>query len=192
MTANLHGVSHPSELTAGAALAWFTGAGDGGEVIGYLFAPDRAEWFRCDGAVAQGPEGPRDLAAAYELVATDGKRHLRWTHRASGAGPAVSLSEPQELLPPGEQLPAEPPRTRLAGTAARKLAGTVRESGDGWSTLGSARYAPCQVPVAAGKGKEIWADMAEYAVSDEHGNISVIDTLLIALRPRAAAKDRRA
>jgi hypothetical protein len=192
VTSCLHAVRHPGELTAEAALAWFTGTDGGGEAIGYLFAPGRAEWFRCEGAIARGPEGPRDLAAAYELVATDGKRHLRWTHRASGTGPAVGLSEITGLLPPGSELPDEPHRTRLAGTIRRKLAGTVRESRGGWSALMSARYAPCLVPVAAGQGEEIWADMAEYAVTDAHGNISVIDTLLTGLRPQTAAKERPA
>jgi|HubBroStandDraft_1064217.scaffolds.fasta_scaffold09000_2 hypothetical protein len=192
MTASLHGASYAGEVTARAALAWFAAApAAGGEIIGYLFTPGRAEWFRCDGATAQGPGRPRDLAAAYELVATDGRRHLRWTHQQAGTGPAVSLSEDPGLLPAGDPLPAGPARDRLDGTASRRLAGQVIEAREGWATLGSARYARCQVPATAEPGQEIWADLAEYTVSDEHGNLSVIDTLLLALRPEAA-KERRA
>jgi hypothetical protein len=190
MTARLHAVTHPGTVTASAALAWFTSAGDR-PVIGYLFAADRAEWFRCDAAMPSGPAGPRDLTTAYELVATDGERHLRWLHRTSGTGPAVSLSEHPELLPPGTPVIAGPARARLGGVSSRLLAGRVTGSADGWSTLGSARYARSQVPVAAQVDQEIWAEQAEYAVSDEHGNLSVVDTLLLRLIPRPAPKERQ-
>jgi hypothetical protein len=189
MNGRLYAVAHPGALTASGALAWFDPAGGGRAVIGYLYAADRAEWFRCDGAVAAGPDGPRELRTAYELVATDGTRHLRWRHENAGTGPAVSLSEDRDRLPAGEPLPAEPERTRLDTAARRLLAGKVVRAGDGWATLGSARYARCQVPVTAGLGQEVWADLAEYTVSDEHGNLSVIDTLLLGLRPRAAEKE---
>jgi hypothetical protein len=189
MTGSLHGVGHPGDVTAAAALSWFAAASDT-EIIGYLFAPDRAEWFRCDGATPRGPERSCDLATAFELAATDGRRHLRWTHHRSGTGPAVSLSEDHGLLPAGEPLPAGPRRTRLGGSVPRRLAGLVIESGDGWTTLGSGRYGRCQVPSAAEPGQEIWADLAEYTVSDEQGNLSVVDTLLLGLRPQAA-KGRR-
>ncbi len=193
MTAILHAVSHPGDVTASAALAWFAtpaAADSGPEVIGYVYAPARAEWFRWDGTEPAGPDGPRDLSAAYELTATDGHRHLRWTHRQSGTGPAVSLSENPGQLPPGDPLLPGHARSRLNGAPARMLAGKVTESSDGWTTIRSARYAPAHVPVAAEKGQEIWADLAEYAVTDDHGNISVIDTLLTGLRPEPA-KERR-
>ncbi len=132
------------------SLTWFAASAtaDGGpEVIGYVYAPARAEWFRWDGAEPAGPDGPRDLSAAYELTATDGHCHLRWTHRQSGTGPAVSLSEIPGLLPPGDPLPPGQARSRLNGTPARMLAGKVTESSDGWTTIRSARYAPAHVPV---------------------------------------------
>ena len=188
MTANLHGVRHPQLVTADAALTWFAEPAGGGEVIGYLFAPDRAEWFRYQGRAAAGPDGPRDLGGAFEIFATDGRRQLRWTHQLSGDGTAISLSEHQELLPAGQPLPPNPPRTRLEHPAHRKLAGVVTDARDGWITLGSARYARCQVPLAAQPGEEVWADLAEYTVSDRHGNLSVVDTLLLGLHaepPRA-------
>jgi hypothetical protein len=194
MTAALHAVSHDGDLTAGAALAWFASPGaaaSGSEVIGYLYAPDRAEWFRWDGTQPTGPDGPRDLTAAWELTATDGRRHLRWTHRQSGTGPAVSLSEDPHLLPAGDPVPACQPRTRLDGTSVRMLAGQVMDSGDGWATLRSARYARAHVPATAENGQEIWAELAEYAVTDDHGNRSVVDTLLTGLRPQQPAKERR-
>jgi len=192
MTARLHAVTHPESVTASAALAWFTSASRGREVIGYLFAPDRAEWFRCDAAAPSGPAGPRDLTTAFELVATDGERHLRWFHQAAGVGEAVSLSEIPDLLPPGTPITAGPDRTRLDGALSRLLAGRVADSASGWSTLGSARYARSQVPVAAQVNQEIWAEQAEYAISDDHGNLSVVDTLLLRLIPRPAQEERQA
>jgi hypothetical protein len=180
MTGRLHGVRHPGEVSARQALAWFTGSA--GQVIGYLLAADRAEWFRCRGAVPHGPEAARDLTAAFEVVATDRERHLRWWHTLGGLGNAVSLSEDPGLLPPGTGLPAHPERIRLDGVATRLLGGLTAGPGDGWVTLTSARYAPCQVPVTAEAGQEVWADLAEYVVGDEHGNVSVADTVLVGLR----------
>jgi hypothetical protein len=187
MTALLHAVHHPSEVTASEALAWFTGHSTGQAVIGYLFAPDRAEWFRCDGAVPHGPRDARDLTAVFEFFATDGKHQLRWMHSRSGTGRAVSLAEDPGLLPVGTEVHADPAPTRLEGVAARLFAGLVTQSRDGWATLASARYAPSDVPVTASPGQEVWAGLAEYTVSDEHGNLSVADTLLLGLHPR----DRR-
>src|SRR5215831_3037859 len=107
-------------------------------------SPERAEWFRCDGSVARGPGGPRDLASAFEVVATDGRRQLRWTHRASGIGRAVSLAEDADLLPPGESLASELERARLGEPVARLLAGKATRSRDDWATLASARYGACE------------------------------------------------
>ena len=193
MTARLHAVRRPGEATAAEALAWFAGAPAGGrETIGYLLAPDRAEWFRCHGPVPHGPEAARDLTTAFEVVATDGVRHLRWLHDAAGTGRAVSLAEIPDVLPGGEELPAHPERTRLDGVAARLLAGLVAGSRNGWATLVSARYAPFPVPVTAGPGQEVWAERAEYTVCDRHGNLSVADTLLLGLRARDAGMSRAA
>jgi hypothetical protein len=188
----LHGIRHPGEVTAASALAWLASSAGTGEVIGYLLAPDRAEWFRCDGMNPRGPAGPRDLAPAFEVFATDRRRHLRWVHGASGTGQAVSLAENPGWLPPGEPLPAEPARTRLGGAVARLLAGRVTTGRVGWATLASARYEPCDVPVNAEPGQEVWADLAEYVVQDEHGNLSVTDTVLLGLRARQADQPRAA
>lgn len=182
MTTRLHGVCHAGEVTAVGALAWFAGQPAGREVIGYLLAPDRAEWFRCDGPVARGPDGPRDLATAFEVFATDGQCQLRWTHGARGTGRAVSLAEDPDLLPPGENLPAEPERTRLAHPVKRLLAGNITRSRDDWATLASARYGAYEVPVTGQPRQQVWANLAEYVVCDVHGNLSVIDTLLLSLR----------
>jgi len=186
MTRGLHAVRHPGEVSAAQALAWFTGPAAEREVIGYVLAPDRAEWFRCDGSVPHGPTGARDLTGAFELFATGWVRQLRWFHTEDGHGQAVSLAEDLRLLPFGEQLPARPERVRLPGVIRRLLAGEVAESGDAWARLASTRYASCDVPVAAKTGQQVWAELAEYSVADQHGNQSVIDTLMLGLRVRNA------
>jgi hypothetical protein len=191
MTGRLHAVRHPGEVTAGEALTWFAARPAGmGEVIGYLFAPDRAEWFRCHGPVPHGPDAARNLTPAFEVYATDGERHLRWVHTTSGKGPAVRLAEDPGLLPAGAELSASPKRNRLPGVTTRLLAGLVLQSRDGWATLTSARYEPCQVPVTADRGQEVWARLAEYTVCDEHGNLSVVDTLLLGLQARDSRASR--
>jgi hypothetical protein len=201
-TTSLHAVRHPGAVTAAGALAWFASgqhAAPVTPVIGYLLAATRAEWFRCDGATtgdvaARGPDGPRDLGDAFEVFATDGTRQLRWRHVDSGTGTAVSLAEDTGQLPAGQALASDPERRRLEGTATRLLAGQVVAAMDGWATLATARYAPCDVPVTAPIGQEVWASLAEYVVTDEHGNVSVVDTLLLALEARtpAPAKERQA
>jgi hypothetical protein len=189
MTVRLCAARHPGAVSAADALAWFAagpraGSPDGGEVIGYLLAPDRAEWFRCDGAVPRGPGAPRNLSDAFEVYATDGARQLRWGHEAAGRGWAAGLAQDAALLPPGQALPQAPERLRLDGTRERLLAGRVVAVREAWVTLATARYAPCDVPVAAAPGDEVWARLAEYATRDEHGNLSVADTLLLSLTAR--------
>jgi hypothetical protein len=181
----LRSVRHPGQVTAAGALAWFAAPAAGGDVIGYSFGPDRAEWFRCADSAAHGPDGPRSLGGAFELFATAGTRQLRWLHRDAGRGWAVCLGEDAAGLPP-EHLPGDPggdppPRRRLPGTTRRLLAGRVAGVRDGWVRLVTARYPPCDVPVSAREGQDVWALLAEYAVTDRHGNVSVADTLLLSL-----------
>jgi hypothetical protein len=38
--------------------------------------------------------------------------------------------------------------------------------------------------VAADRDQEVWASLAEYVIRDEHGNVSVADTLLLSLAAR--------
>jgi len=186
MTGKLHAVRHPGATTAAQALAWFTGPPTEREVIGYVLTPDRAEWFRCDGSVPHGPTGARNLTGAFELFATGSVRQLRWIHTEDGHGQSVSLAEDPHLLPSGEQLPARPERVRLPGVISRLLSGEVTESRGGWARLASARQASCDVPVTARTGQQVWAELAEYSVADQHGNRSVIDTLMLGLRVRNA------
>jgi hypothetical protein len=190
----LHAVRHPGPVTAASALAWF--AAGQPTLVGYLLAPDRAEWFRYADGTAHGPGGPRDLGGAYELYATTGRpaaRQLRWLHQAGGAGQAVCLAEDPAVLPAGEAAgaPDSAERRRLERTAERVLAGRVVHSRDGWAMLATARYASCDVPVTADPGQEVWASLAEYAVRDGHGNVSVTDTLLLALAGRDPAPGRK-
>ena len=91
MAAALHTVRHPGLVTAAGALAWFAASGEA--VIGYLLAPSRADWFRCAGGVAHGPDGPRDLRDTYELFAACETRQLRWFHQDDGRGQAICLGE---------------------------------------------------------------------------------------------------
>lgn len=188
MTGVLYGAGYPGPVTASEALAWYAGA-PLGPVIGYLFAPRGADWFRWDAPSGEphGPGDPRDLAGVFEMAATDGARYFRWMHSGAGAGTAVVMSEDARTLPPGDALPAGPARTRFGEPVRRLLAGTVTRSRDGWATLASARYAPCDVPVAAAAGERIWAVLAEYAVRDGHGNLSVVDTVLTGLTTGPAA-----
>lgn len=196
----LHAVRHRDLVAASTALAWFAAdqprPSEDGDVVGYLLAPGRAEWFRSSDGVAHGPDGLRDLGDAYELFATSGTRQLRWFHRAGGYGHAVCLGEDAVVLPPGEPVDATdtPPRFRLDGLAERILAGRVIRVRDGWATLATARYPACDVPVEASDAQEVWALLAEYAVRDTHGNVSVADTLLLSLASRDPAptgKERR-
>lgn len=190
MSARLHAVTHPRQITAADALAWFIEEAAGRSVTGYLYAPADALWFRCHGPVPHGPGAERDLTPVFEIFATDGSRQLRWIHRTSGTGEAITLAEDPGLLPPGTAMTTVPVRTRLGGVATRMLAGLVLESHDGWASLASARYAPCDVPVSASRGQEVWADLAEYSVTDEHGNVSVTDTLLLGLQARDPGPSR--
>jgi hypothetical protein len=183
----LRSVRHPGQVTAAGALAWFTASAPGADVIGYSFGPDWAEWFRCAGPAPCGPDGPLPVEEAFEVFATSGACQLRWFHQASGQGWAVCLGEDAAALPPGDPVTGQegsPERRRLPGTAGRLLAGRVTRARDGWARLVTARYPSCDVPVAAGEGQDVWALLAEYAVTDEHGNVSVADTLLLSLMPR--------
>jgi hypothetical protein len=186
-SAVLHAVRHPGPATASAALAWFA-AGQPGP-IGYLLAPGRAEWFRYAGQIAHGPAGPRDLGDAYELFATAETRQMRWFHQVGGEGHAVCLGEDRATLPAGEPAGAadSAERRRLGAAAEKVLAGRVIRARDGWATLATARYPSCEVPVAASAGQEVWAVLAEYAIRDAHGNLSVTDTLLLSLAARDLA-----
>ena len=185
--APLRSVRHRGQVTAADALAWFAASALGANVIGYSFGPDRAEWFRCAGPAAHGPDGSRPLGEVFELFATSGACQLRWFHQEAGRGWAVCLGEDAAALPPGEPAAGQegiPERYRVPGTARRLLAGRVTGTRDGWARLVTARYPPCDVPVAATEGQDVWAVLAEYAVTDEHGNVSVADTLMLSLAAR--------
>lgn len=189
--ARLHGVHHPEQVTATEALTWLHGDDPSASTtIGYLLAPDRAQWFTVDHATAQGPTSPRELTRVFELVTSDGRRQLRWLHQADGRGRAVAAAEDPTLLPIGVALPEDPGRYRFDDRHTRRLAGTVTtHPASGWATLTSARFAPAEVPVTAARGDYVMAEFAEYVVGDEHGNLSVVDTLLLGLvrYPREAS-----
>lgn len=180
MTAQIYAVHH-DQVTAAQALAWFCEPADDHTVIGYTLAPDRAEWFRCQGVTPHGPRNARNLTGVFELFATSGRRQLRWVQQAGGRGRAIALAEDAGLLPDGTAVRTKQVPDRLEGVATRLLAGLVTEAHDGWATLASARYTSYEVPVAAKEDQEVWAEQAEYVVRDHHGNLSVTDTLLLGL-----------
>ena len=166
--------------TAAEALAAFHDAGGKGHVIGYCYAPGAARWFALDtGGAACGPDGPLDLAAVFEIHATDGARELRWLQTAAGAGRTAVLAETTHPVP----LP--PQRRKLAGEVIR-----VRSTPAGpWATLFTARYGQVEVPVGARPGDQIDIESAEYVTEDAHGNLTVTDARWIGLRPTGADHD---
>lgn len=197
----LHGVRATAAMPLAEALARYTDRGSD-PTIGYVYAPDRAEWFRLDRAVALGPDAAVPLGGVFEAFATDGARWLRWLHRDRGMGETVCLAEEPARLPAGESLPAGPSARTRFGTVERVLAGTVVDltrdaGGSAWASLAAARYGTCRVPVEAAEGTRVWAVSQEYVVADRHGNLSVVDTLLSRLVARpveargATAKEDR-
>ncbi|KXK58949.1 hypothetical protein AWW66_26895 [Micromonospora rosaria] len=184
--AALHAVRAAENLTAADAVAWFTpGTPPGRQVIGYTLSARAATWLRIDptGAieVAAGTAGDV-LTGAYEMVLFDGARELRWLRTPDGRGPAVALGEDPASLPDGSEVTADPP-PRRGDTHARLLAGTpAAHDMAGWSTLGSQRYAAAHLPVTFTGGDVLTIETVEYLVEDEHGNLDVADTRMVALR----------
>lgn len=164
---------------AAEALAAFHDAAGKDRVIGYCYAPDAARWFALDaGGSACGPDGPFDLAAVFEIHATDGARELRWLQTAGAGRTAVLADTPQPV-------PLPPQRRRLAGDVI-----DVRSTPAGpWATLFAARYGQVDVPVDARPGNRIDIESAEYVTEDTHGNLTVTDTRWIGLRPIGAHHD---
>lgn len=160
--------------TAAEALAAFHDAGGKRRVIGYCYAPDAARWFALDtGGVACGPDGPLDLAAVFEIHATDGARELRWLQTVTGSGRTTVLPDTPQPVP----LP--PQRRKLAGEVV-----AVRSTPAGpWAALFSPRYGQVDVPVDAGPGDRIDIESAEDVAEDAHGNLTVTDARWIGLRP---------
>lgn len=192
---------HPNQVTAAAALDWFAGADRRVDrpvdrpVIGYLYAPDRAEWFRYTASDdtagdPRGRDGATDLRNVFEIAASDGTRWLRWLHETGGVGAATALAEDGHPLPQGEPVEVAAQRSRF-GVVQRRLAGTVVTGGEGWARLSSARYAPYDVPVEAAPDQQVWAELVEFTAQDEHGNLAVVDTLLTGLHPRTAGSPSR-
>ncbi|MBI1759057.1 MAG: hypothetical protein HYR62_07515 [Actinobacteria bacterium] len=208
MTGILHAVTAPTPLTLPQALDWWRDTPSTsahpmlGEPVGFALSANAATWWRLDPATPptpRGPHGPLDLAGAYELLAFDGHRELRWLHTDAGHGHAVALAEDPDLLPLGNDV--TDPRTPTAiGSHHRMLAGQPTPLTAGWVTVGSARYDPAAVPVdltseaAAGTGADqivLILESVDYAVEDEHGNRTVTDTRRLHLAARAR-RDLRA
>jgi CRISPR-associated protein (TIGR03984 family) len=203
MTATLRSVVAEGHITASQALAWFAAVVEEPRLagaVGFAYAPETASWFRLDGAgTAWGSDGTLDLAAVFELRAFDGTRELRWLHQDAGTGPAVALAEDATPLPTGHPVEettssAAAPGTvtgpaqqsmpqRVGPEAVRRLAGRPGPAGTaGWCTLTSPRYAPAQIPIDAPPTSVVQIVSAEYAIQDEHGNLSVVDARLIRLQ----------
>ena len=157
--------------TAADALTGFASAG--GEIVGFLYSPVDASWFRIDDGTPVGSDGKRvDLTGVFELRAFDGTRELRWWNVSGGAGNQFVLDH--HALPDG---------WRPGGTYERILWGAVRTGGPEWTELFAARIGPLHVPVGGSPAAHstIRLGVREYLVEDEHGNVSVVDERLVGL-----------
>jgi len=198
-------VRSPREVDAGGALRWWTGAGTpsrdgpGANAVGFALCPRAAFWWRWEDDAPRDRrgnslEGARDLGTAFEMVAFDGVRELRWLHSQDGRGRAVALAESRGALPRdgspvdfrhGDRGRDGRPR-RVGEPYRRILAGSPSDVGRGWTRLRSARYAPADLPVplrGTRTGQDPVAVLAgvEYAVEDRHGNLTVVDSRLTGL-----------
>lgn len=165
--------------TAADALTGFAGAG--GEIVGFLYSPGEASWFRIDDGAPVGGDGRRvDLTGVFELRAFDGIRELRWWNVSGGAGNQFVLDH--DALPGG---------WRPGGTHERLLWGAVRTGGPKWTDLFAARIGSLHVPVGGSPAAHstVRLKVREYLVEDEHGNLSVVDERLVALTVTEPAKE---
>ncbi|MDQ1295344.1 MAG: hypothetical protein QG608_3229 [Actinomycetota bacterium] len=205
----LRAVRSPREVSPLEALRWWTtdagtgidghesvsnGPGSktaGSQAIGFVLCPEAAFWWRWqDGCPrdrrGNALEGPWDLMAAFELVAFDGVRELRWLHSQEGRGRAVVLAEDPQALPVGDQVVFDTAPRRVGDPYRRILAGSLSDVGRGWARLRAARYHDADLPVSlpnahAGDRPVAVLTGVEYAVEDEHGNLTVVDSRLTGL-----------
>jgi CRISPR-associated protein (TIGR03984 family) len=160
-----------SRKTAAGALTDF--ARVGGEIVGFLYSPVDAPWFRVDDGAPVGGDGERvDLTGVFELRAFDGTRELRWWNVSGSEGNQFVLDH--DALPTG---------WRPGGTYERILWGAVRTGGPEWTELFAARIGPLHLPVGGSPAvhSTIRLGVQEYLVDDEHGNVSVVDERLVGL-----------
>lgn len=186
MTATLHAVRSTTPVSLVGALQWLATSPGGGEAaVGFTYSAAEARWFRlAGGGTPTVPDGTLSPDGVFEAVAFDGQRELRWLATTADSGHAVLLAEDTALLPPGVE--ATDPRhpTAFGSPRARILAGTPTPLPDRWLRLSSPRYAAAAVPVALpderveGTGADqpvVLLESVEYAVSDDHGNLTVTD-----------------
>jgi CRISPR-associated protein (TIGR03984 family) len=167
-----------SRTTAADALTGFASAG--GEIVGFVYSPVDAPWFRIDDGAPVGSDGkPIDLTGVFELRAFDGTRELRWWNVSGGEGNQFVLDH--DALPAG---------WRPGKTYERILWGAVRTGGPKWTELFAARIGPLHVPIGGSPAEHstIRLGVREYLVEDEHGNVSVVDERLVALTVAASTK----
>jgi CRISPR-associated protein (TIGR03984 family) len=198
----LRAVRSPREVDPLEALRWWTtrtdpdghesvSNGPGSKTIGFVLCPEAAFWWRWqDGCPrdrrGNSLEGPWDLTAAFELVAFDGVRELRWLHSQEGRGRAVVLTEDPQALPVGDPVVFDTGPRRVGAPYRRILAGSLSDVGRGWARLRAARYRDADIPVSlptanAGDSPVAVLTGVEYAVEDEHGNLTVVDSRLTGL-----------
>jgi CRISPR-associated protein (TIGR03984 family) len=193
--ADLVAVRHASQVRASEALAWLAGAvADPSGIVGFGYGPDRALWFQVDaGGVAMASSGPADLTAIYELRVFDDQRELRWVQQGGGRGVAVVVAGRGTPLPEGSDV--TDPRRPRPQTRTREILGGKLKAGRsaGWARLTSERWAGADLPIAdmdairansTGPARDDVRAVirgVEYAVEDEHGNLTVVDTRLTGL-----------
>ncbi|WP_280310284.1 type III-D CRISPR-associated protein Csx19 [Nocardia abscessus] len=164
--------------TAVEALAAFADHTDLAGAVGFAYTPTAAPWlaYTDDGwHTRAGESAPR---TAFELRAFTPTAELRWW-RDSGAdtGTAVVLTE--TLAPPSGD-----PAVRLQpGERSLLLWGSVIDTVDGWANLADPRigdilWIPLPEAVA---GSAVRLRMVDYATTDIHGNLAVIEQRLTRL-----------
>lgn len=143
----------------------------GRDVVGFVYSPVAAPWFRLDGGTLRGHGNTViEPGEVFELRAFDGVRELRWWNVTGGRGRYFVLDS--RTLPNG---------WRAGERYQRLLWGSVRRSDPEWTELFTARVGSLHLPVggAVTAGSTIRLETQEYMAEDEHGNVSVVDEQLI-------------
>ena len=144
---------------------------DGRDVVGFVYSPVAAPWFRLDGDVLRGRgDTVIEPDEVFEVRAFDGVRELRWWNVTGGRGRHFVLDS--RALPSG---------WRSGERHQRLLWGSVRSGGPEWTELFTARIGALHVPVggAVRQHSTIRLEVQEYLDEDEHGNVSVVDERLL-------------
>lgn len=165
-------------ITATAALERFVNGKEAG-VIGFVYTPNDAPWFRMTPDGARLRDGSLIPDDAFELRAFTPEQELRWW-RTTGfdLGKAVILSEAPVV---GETSAAGAPGPHpLRLRVARSLLLWGMATGayeDGWAQFTDRRVGDLWFPLETQPPTDsrVRLTVVDYATRDEHGNVAVID-----------------